>query len=122
MDFFGAQARARRDSHLLGWAFASCVGTVVLAMGMLILGLLRIAFATGRHSQPFEESLTAWVLEHPGIAVLTALGIAGFICGASLWRMLQLQGGGGQVARSVGGVRVERSTQDPRRRMLHNIV
>jgi hypothetical protein len=30
MDFFGAQAQARRDSLLLGWAFAACVGAVVL--------------------------------------------------------------------------------------------
>jgi Zn-dependent protease with chaperone function len=36
--------------------------------------------------------------------------------------MLQLREGGGYVARSLGGVRVERSAQDPRRRLLHNVV
>ena len=59
---------------------------------------------------------------HPGIVMLNSLLIGGFIGGASLYRMLQLREGGGYVARSVGGVRVERSTQDPRRRMLHNVV
>src|SRR5690606_39244330 len=54
--------------------------------------------------------------------LLTLLGLAAFIGGSSLWRMLQLRAGGGYVARSLGGVRVERSAQDPRRRQLHNVV
>ena len=29
MDFFSAQASARRQSRLLGWAFAACVTAVV---------------------------------------------------------------------------------------------
>jgi Zn-dependent protease with chaperone function len=122
MDFFGAQARARRDSRLLGWAFAACVAAVVLGIGAVVLLAARIAAAGGRPRQGLQGSLGDWVILHPGIAAFTALVIAGFICGASWWRMRQLRAGGGHVARSVGGVRVERSTQDPRRRMLHNVV
>ncbi len=54
--------------------------------------------------------------------MLNSLLIGGFIGASSLYRMLQLREGGGYVARSVGGVRVERDTPDPRRRMLHNVV
>ncbi len=48
--------------------------------------------------------------------------VGGFIGIASFTRILQLREGGGYVARSLGGVRVERSTPDPRRRQLHNVV
>src|SRR5690606_4080048 len=122
MDFFGAQARARRDSLLLGWAFAACMLAVVVVLAALLLWVLRISLATGRNAQPFEASLTDWALRHPGATLLTLLGLAAFIGGSSLWRMLQLRAGGGYVARSLGGVRVERSAQDPRRRQLHNVV
>ena len=122
MDFFGAQAQARRDSRLLGWAFTACVGAVVLVLGVLVLSVLRVGFALGRDGDPFEASLAAWVAEHPGTTVLVLLGLLGFIGGASLMRMLQLRAGGGYVARSLGGVRVERDAQDPRRRMLSNVV
>src|SRR6185369_4480032 len=53
---------------------------------------------------------------------LVSLVVGGFIGTASVFRMMQLREGGGYVARSLGGVRVERSTPDPRRRMLHNVV
>jgi Zn-dependent protease with chaperone function len=122
MDFFGAQAQARRDSRLLGWAFAVCVTAVVFVLGTVILSALRVAWAMGRHGDPYETSLAAWVAQHPGTGLLTAVALLGFIGGASLWRMLQLREGGGYVARSLGGVRVERTAQDPRRRLLHNVV
>jgi Zn-dependent protease with chaperone function/uncharacterized tellurite resistance protein B-like protein len=122
MDFFGAQAQARRDSRLLGWAYAACLMVVVLVLGALMLSVVRIAYAMGRHGDPFEASLGAWAARHPGTVILTLLLILGFIGGASLVRMMQLRAGGGFVARSLGGVRVERNAQDPRRRMLGNVV
>ena len=47
------------------------------------------------------------------------LGIIGL---ASLYKSLQLRGGGGVVARSLGGVRIERDTTDLKRKRLHNVV
>jgi Zn-dependent protease with chaperone function len=122
MDFFGAQARARRDSRLLGWAYAGCVAAVVLVIGALALSVLRVAFTAGRHGDPFEDSLWTWAMHHPGTVVLVLLLLGAFIGGASLLRMMQLREGGGYVARSLGGVRVERNAVDPRRRMLSNVV
>jgi Zn-dependent protease with chaperone function len=122
MDFFGAQARARQQSRLLGWAFALTLALVILSLNFVVLTLLRIYSATGRDAEPFEASLTDWCMVHPGTVLVTSLVVGGFIGVASLTRMLQLREGGGYVARSVGGVRVERGTPDPRRRMLANIV
>jgi Zn-dependent protease with chaperone function len=122
VDFFAAQAQARQQSRLLGWGFAACLLAVVLALNAVVLFALRIGYATGDNPEPFEGSLTDWALVHPGTVFLTTLVVGGFIGCASFYRMLQLREGGGYVARSVGGVRVERSTQDPKRRMLHNIV
>jgi Zn-dependent protease with chaperone function len=122
MDFFAAQARARQQSRLLSMGFAVCLLAVVIALNVIILTALRIGYATGANPEPMQQSLVQWALVHPGVVVLNSLLIGGFIGGSSLYRMLQLREGGGYVARSVGGVRVERGTQDPRRRMLHNVV
>lgn len=122
MDFFAAQARARQQSRLLSVGFAVCLLAVVIALNAVILTALRISYASGANPEPMERSLLQWALMHPGIVMLNTLLIGGFIGGSSLYRMLQLREGGGYVARSVGGVRVERDTQDPRRRMLHNVV
>ncbi len=122
MDFFGAQSRARQQSRLLTWGFAGCVLAVVLVLDIVVLSALRIAYALGDHPQPFEGSLTQWAMLHPGSVLLVSLLVGGFIGTASMFRMLQLREGGGYVARSMGGVRVERGTPDPRRRVLHNVV
>jgi Zn-dependent protease with chaperone function/uncharacterized tellurite resistance protein B-like protein len=122
MDFFGAQARARRDSRLLGFAYAACVAAVVLVLSVLLLQVLRLFASAGAPGDPFEEPLGNWAARHPGTVLLVVLVLIGFIGGASLVRMLQLRAGGGYLARSLGGVRVERHAVDPRRRMLSNVV
>ena len=48
--------------------------------------------------------------------------VLGIICGASLFKTLSLRAGGGAVARSLGGTRVERSTRDLALKRLHNVV
>jgi Zn-dependent protease with chaperone function/uncharacterized tellurite resistance protein B-like protein len=122
MDFFGAQARARRGSRLLGCAYAACFTAVVVVLGMLVLSVLRFTYAMGRHGDPLEASLWTWAAHHPGTVLVVLLALVGFIGGASLLRMVQLRAGGGYVARSLGGVRVDRNAVDPRRRMLSNVV
>ncbi len=95
MDFFGAQARARRDSLLLGWAFAACMAAVVLVLAVMLLWMLRISLATGRNAQPFGDSLTDWALRHPGTTLLTLLCLTAFIGGTSLWRIARRAYGDG---------------------------
>jgi len=122
LDFFGSQARARHQSRLLGWSFALIVAAVIFLLNVITLAVLRVGYATGENAEPMRASLGEWSALHPGTVLLVSLLAGGFIGVASLTRMLQLREGGGYVARSVGGVRVERGTADPRRRLLHNVV
>ena len=57
-----------------------------------------------------------------GPLLLTTIVVLAIICGASLFKTLSLRAGGGVVARSLGGARIERNTRDPALRRLHNVV
>ena len=54
--------------------------------------------------------------------MFTTVVVLAIICGASLFKTLSLRNGGGVVARSVGGTRVDRNTRDPALRRLLNVV
>src|SRR5688500_9214585 len=55
-------------------------------------------------------------------AVLAGVVTTLVILGASLFKTLSLRAGGGGVARSLGGTRVERGTRDLALKRLHNVV
>ena len=54
--------------------------------------------------------------------VVTTLSVIGVIGLSSLYKTAMLSGGGGVVARSLGGVRVSADTTDPQQRRLLNVV
>ena len=108
MDFFARQEAARRTTRWLLVAFLVCVVLVVAAIGGIVY---HVVGATG-------ESREAAL----GPALLAAVGILLLIAGASIFKTMQLRTGGGVVARSLGGTRVERGTRDPALRRLHNVV
>ncbi|MBI4409874.1 MAG: M48 family metallopeptidase [Gemmatimonadetes bacterium] len=111
LDFFAAQASARRRTELL-----------LLLFGLALLGisyLVYLAFhqyshghtlGTGAH--PFHADMYAQV------AFLTALALGG----GSVYGMWRLRHGGGAVAALVGGRAVDPATRDPLERRLLNIV
>ncbi len=101
MNFFEHQDRARRQSGLLVFLFALAVLGIILAANIAVL------LSVG----PDPELLI-------GVTVLTA----GTIGIASMVRTMQLRGGGGQVARQLGGTLVDHDTTDPLRRRLRNVV
>jgi Zn-dependent protease with chaperone function len=107
MDFFARQEAARRTTRWLLVAFLISVALVVAAVDAVV------AFAVGA-ADP-EAS--------PTRAVLTSsVVVLGIICGASLFKTLSLRAGGGSVARSLGGTRIDRSTGDLALKRLHNVV
>src|SRR5688500_18343232 len=55
-------------------------------------------------------------------AMLAGVIATAVILGASLFKTLSLRTGGGSVARSLGGPRVERGTRDLALKRLHNVV
>jgi Zn-dependent protease with chaperone function len=108
VDFFARQEAARRATRWLLVAFLVSVALVVAAVGMLVYAV------AGMKTAPGESAMTPAVLA--GIVTLLV------ICGASLFKTMSLRAGGGVVARSLGGTRVEGSTRDLGLRRLHNVV
>jgi Zn-dependent protease with chaperone function len=107
MDFFARQEAARRMTRWLLLAFLVSVVLVVLAVDGIVVALMSAA--------------------HPdyspaGAVTLSSIVMLSVICGASLFKTLSLRAGGGVVARSLGGTRIDRGTRDPALRRLSNIV
>lgn len=111
MDFYTRQAAARRGTRWLVVAFAFSIALVVSALTILVMILLGEGPAEAAGSSSYA-----------GLAAGAALFWLLVIWGASAFRTMQLRDGGGAVATALGGVRVERNTQDPRLKRLHNIV
>ncbi len=107
MDFYARQEAARRTTRWLLLGFLVSVVLVVLAVDAVVFALLG---ASDPGTSP------------AGALVFTTVVVLAIICGASLFKTLSLRSGGGVVARSLGGTRVERSTRDPALRRLRNVV
>jgi Zn-dependent protease with chaperone function len=109
MNFFERQRQVRRLSGRLVILFAVAVVGIVATID------LAVVLAWGGFDQPADSLLA--------VVVATSLVVAAVIGLASLFRSISLRaGGGGQVARSVGGVPVSADTTDPQLRRLRNVV
>lgn len=101
MNFFEHQALARRNSARLMLLFALAVGAIVLAVDLAVM-------------------LVAG--PNPKVLLLVAVMTLALIGGGSLFRIMQLRGGGAQLAQQLGGVAVPEDTPDPALRRLRNVV
>ncbi len=116
MNFFEHQDKARRQTRWLIFLFALAVSGIVLAVNALVLALFGVEFAAS------GQSLARWLQGNAALIAATSLITLSVIGLASLFRTLQLRGGGGEIARELGGTLVEPNTQDPLRRRLRNVV
>jgi Zn-dependent protease with chaperone function len=107
MDFFARQEAARRTTRWLLVAFLVSVALVVVAVDAVV------AFVVAS-TEPGSSPVNA--------VVGSSIVVLGIICGASLFKTLSLRAGGGAVARSLGGTRIERGTGDIALKRLHNVV
>jgi len=117
MNFFARQAQARTQTRRLVVLFSIAVLVIVVAVNAVMLTVLA---STEAETLTIPDS--AWIRSHPGsmlFASLLVLGVVGF---SSLYKSTVLRGGGGVVARALGGTRLDRDVQDPLRRRLHNVV
>jgi Zn-dependent protease with chaperone function len=108
VDFFARQEAARRATRWLLVAFLVSVALVAAAIAMVVYS---VAGAAGKTPDAAA-----------GIATLSVVITLLVIGGASLFKTLSLRAGGGGVARSLGGTRIERGTRDLALRRLHNVV
>lgn len=119
MNFFQRQEESRRLSQRLVVLFALAVVAVVAAVNVVVF----FVFAQAEeHSTGYAPTMGEWMSAHPGTVLITTLIVAGIIGLASLYKSLVLGGGGGVVARSLGGVRISADTTDPQQRRLLNVV
>ncbi|QKT04460.1 M48 family metallopeptidase [Ectothiorhodospiraceae bacterium 2226] len=115
MDFFAHQARARQRSRQLVVLFTLTVLAIVAAVAL-------IALLTMGQPAPPGASWQQWLRLNQPTLLWSAVITAGLILLASLFRAAQLRGGGGAVARAMGGTPILPDTSDPQHRQLRNIV
>jgi Zn-dependent protease with chaperone function len=114
MDFFAAQAAARRRTAVLvAWFGLAWLGTIALVWGAL--GLLAASGLLGLEVQVAALG--------PGFFAAVAAGVTLVTAGGSAFHAVRLaRDGPDAVAAMVGGVRVERTSAEPGERRLVNVV
>jgi Zn-dependent protease with chaperone function len=117
VDFYSRQAAARSQTRWLVISFLASLLAVALALDVVLF----TAFGSANADRLVVEPLQYAAL-NPGRAVFCTLIVVGVLGLASLYKSLELRGGGGVVARALGGVRIGRDTTDIKRKRLHNVV
>ncbi|MEM9080885.1 MAG: M48 family metallopeptidase [Verrucomicrobiota bacterium] len=116
MDFFEAQDEARKRTGRLLGLFVLCMGGVVVSVSLLswlAYGILGMSGEEG--GELFGDVPWVWL-------GCTGLGTLVLILAASGSKSLALRGGGGVVAKDLGGRLVDPSTTDTHERQLLNVV
>jgi Zn-dependent protease with chaperone function len=109
MNFFEAQDDARRRTKwLVVYFILAIVGVILSVYGIVYLVMLY----TGGAVHP-------WM---PGVFAATAIGTGGVMGTGSLFKTMQLNGGGSVVARDMGARQVDPHTRDTDERRLVNVV
>ena len=115
MNFWARQAEARQRSRWLLAIFIAAVLAIVLAVNFVVLSLFALLDA----GQPVMAD-TLWLARHPQATLVTTLAVLTIIGIANLYKTMSLAAGGGAVARSLGGLRIQADTTDPlQQRLLH---
>jgi Zn-dependent protease with chaperone function len=116
VDFYSRQAAARGQTRWLVFAFIVALLAVALALDFVLFTFL------ASRSHYYGLSALDYAHANPGQVVLSTLLVMGVLGIASLYKSMELRGGGGVVARSLGGVLVSGDTADLKRRRLLNVV
>jgi len=109
MNFFDAQDDARRRTRWLVVYFIFAVIGVIVAVYGIVAGLMMY----------LGESPSFWM---PSTFALTAVVTGGMMGMGSLYKTMQLSGGGSVVARDMGGRQIDSHTTDRDERRYVNIV
>jgi Zn-dependent protease with chaperone function len=117
VDFYARQAAARGQSRWLVIGFVLSLLAVAVALDLVLFTFL----ASARANRPVIAPLEFAAL-NPGVAIVSTLMVMGVLGLASLYKSMELRGGGGVVARNLGGVLVEQDTTDGKRKRLLNVV
>lgn len=124
MDFFEAQARAKKRTSRLVVLFVFAVVSTVAAGYFSAIFLLGQAGPRRSHRSNnfYYEETPARGLWQPQVFLVVTIGTLGVVGLASLFKWHEFSGGGSAVAESVGGRRVDPHTVDLKERRLLNVV
>ena len=117
MDFYARQAAARGQTRWLVIGFVLSLLAVALALDLVLFTFLSSSRAGGIVVAPLQFAAL-----NPGVALFSTLIVMGVLGLASLYKSMELRGGGGVVARNLGGVLVAQDTTDMQRKRLLNVV
>jgi Zn-dependent protease with chaperone function len=117
MDFYSRQAAARGQTRWLVVGFVLSLLAVALALDLVLFTFLSSTQADRPAVDPLQ-----FAARNPGVAAFSTLIVMGVLGLASLYKSMELRGGGGVVARSLGGVLVAQDTTDIQRKRLLNVV
>jgi Zn-dependent protease with chaperone function/uncharacterized tellurite resistance protein B-like protein len=117
VDFFSRQAAARGQTRWLVIGFIVALLAVALALDLVLFTFLASSRAHAVDIDPL-----GFAAQNPGAAIFSTLLVMGVLGLASLYKSVELRGGGGVVARSLGGVLVDPDTRDIKRKRLLNVV
>jgi Zn-dependent protease with chaperone function len=117
VDFYSRQAAARNQTRWLVFAFIVSLLAVAFALDLVLFTILAY-----RRQTPAPGGVLDYAVSNPGQTLFCTLTIMAVLGLASLYKSLELRGGGGVVARALGGVRVARDTSDLKRKRLHNVI
>ncbi len=118
MNFFDRQDRARKRTRWLILVFILAVALIVLAIDALVVMVVANAGDTDQLVVPDP----AWLKAEAGLLLWSSLIVLAVILGATVFKISALSGGGGVVARSLGGTLVPGDVTETKRRQLRNVV
>jgi Zn-dependent protease with chaperone function len=119
MNFFEHQDRARRSTRWLVLVFIIAVVAIVAVIDLALLfafGFANVETQGVTWSSALLASDNLPLLTGGAVATVCVIGLA------SLFKTVSLRGGGGKVARDLGGTLVDADTRDVRRARLRNVV
>jgi Zn-dependent protease with chaperone function len=129
MDFFEAQAHAKKRTNRLVVLFAlAVIGTIAAEYFAAIFLFSAVQDRAHRHHGYYDNSnyetdaTPAFSLWQPNVFSGVALGTLVIVGCASLYKWSQMRGGGAVVAESVGGRRIEPNSTDLAERRLLDVV
>ncbi len=125
MDFFEAQARAKKRTSRLVALFALAVlGTIAATYFAAVFGLGFLAEQQRAQADAYaySASLGSPTLWQPKLLLGVSITVLAVVGLASLSKWAQFSAGGSAVAESVGGRRIDPKTTDLRERRLLNVV
>lgn len=122
MNFFEQQDQARRNTTRLVGLFILAVAGLIVATYCLVMGILLAGSSQMAERDDTIAAIAPVSFWHPQILAGVALAVSTVVGGGSLYKTLQLAGGGEPLAVSLGGRRLLENSTDPVERKVLNVV